>query len=161
MIRIRSKIPGFRRAGFAHPGEWVEHANDAFTPEQLLSILTEPNLQVELPGMDIDEVKHRLEGDIALRSAIRNVGAPPTKIEAVPENKADAQALKELQDMVQRQSDRIIELEKQLAEAAEEALLVADEKTSLEAEIERMKALLPKSGQEAAPEEKPAEKGKK
>lgn len=48
MIRIRSKTPGFRRCGIAHPATATEYADDDFTPEQLEQLLAEPELLVEL-----------------------------------------------------------------------------------------------------------------
>ncbi len=48
MIRIRSKQHGFRRAGIAHPADWTEYADEAFTPEQLEALKAEPMLQVEI-----------------------------------------------------------------------------------------------------------------
>jgi len=48
MIRIRSKIAGFRRAGVAHAAAWTEYPDDRFTEEQLDMICGEPMLQVEL-----------------------------------------------------------------------------------------------------------------
>lgn len=45
-VRIRSKRPGFRRCGVAHPDEWVDHPEDRFTPEQLAQLQAEPMLQV-------------------------------------------------------------------------------------------------------------------
>jgi len=47
MIRIRSRKPGFRRCGVAHPAEWIEHPDDAFSAEQLEILSAEPMLQVE------------------------------------------------------------------------------------------------------------------
>lgn len=48
MIRITSTIDGFRRGGLAHPKETTEHADDAFTKEQLKAIQAEPVLAVEI-----------------------------------------------------------------------------------------------------------------
>lgn len=52
-IKIKSKKAGFRRAGMAHPAEWIEHPDGTFTDEQLAQIIAEadlPNgvLQVEI-----------------------------------------------------------------------------------------------------------------
>lgn len=47
MIKITAKKDGFRRAGMAHPASPTLHADDAFTPEQLAAIETEPMLVVE------------------------------------------------------------------------------------------------------------------
>ena len=47
MIRITSKVEGFRRAGIAHPATPTEHANDAFTKQQLAQLKVEPMLVVE------------------------------------------------------------------------------------------------------------------
>lgn len=56
MIRIRSKVDGFRRCGVPHPSEWKEHKDDRFTPEQLKILEAEPMLQVEraLPELKLD-----------------------------------------------------------------------------------------------------------
>lgn len=48
-IRIRAKKAGFRRCGIAHPAEWVEYPDDAFTQEQIDTLLREPMLQVATP----------------------------------------------------------------------------------------------------------------
>lgn len=47
MIRITSKVPGFRRGGMAHPAEPTEWPLEIFTDEQLDQIEVEPNLIVE------------------------------------------------------------------------------------------------------------------
>lgn len=47
MIRITSKRESFRRAGIAHPVTPTDHANDAFTEQQLAQLKTEPMLVVE------------------------------------------------------------------------------------------------------------------
>lgn len=52
-IRIRSKRAGFRRCGIAHAAEWVEYADDVFTPEQLRKLIEEPMLQVAVFEADI------------------------------------------------------------------------------------------------------------
>lgn len=51
MIRIRSKKDGFRRAGVAHPAEWVVYPDAAFTAEQIEQLRAEPMLQVEISGV--------------------------------------------------------------------------------------------------------------
>lgn len=48
MIRIKAKIAGFRRSGITHPAEWTEHAEDAFTPDQIRALREEPMLQVQV-----------------------------------------------------------------------------------------------------------------
>ena len=47
MIRIKSKRHLFRRCGIAHPAEWVEHADNYFTPEQMEILKAETMLIVE------------------------------------------------------------------------------------------------------------------
>lgn len=47
MIRITSKVSGFRRAGIAHPASPTDYANDAFTKQQLTQLKAEPMLVVE------------------------------------------------------------------------------------------------------------------
>lgn len=48
MIRITSKQAGFRRCGVAHPAAPTDHADDAFTKEQLKVLQAEPMLLVEI-----------------------------------------------------------------------------------------------------------------
>jgi len=48
MIRITSKIVGFRRAGVAHPAGPTDYANDTFTKEQLAQLKAESMLVVEV-----------------------------------------------------------------------------------------------------------------
>lgn len=48
MIRITSKIDGFRRAGVAHPAAPTEYPDDEFSKEQLAALKAEPMLIVEL-----------------------------------------------------------------------------------------------------------------
>jgi|GEM_PF-1872317 len=48
MIRIRAKVAGFRRSGIAHPAEWTEYAENAFTPDQMKALREEPMLQVQV-----------------------------------------------------------------------------------------------------------------
>lgn len=47
MIRITSKLEGFRRAGVAHPAAPTEYPDDAFSKEQLAALTAEPMLTVE------------------------------------------------------------------------------------------------------------------
>ncbi|CZT32999.1 hypothetical protein [Rhizobium sp. 9140] len=47
-VSVTSKVPGFRRGGRAHPTEKVTYPVEAFTREQLLSVLNEPMLIAEL-----------------------------------------------------------------------------------------------------------------
>lgn len=46
MIRITSKVNGFRRAGLAHPAGPTDYPDDAFTEEQLALLTAEPMLVV-------------------------------------------------------------------------------------------------------------------
>ncbi|WP_421357811.1 hypothetical protein [Agrobacterium rosae] len=48
VIRITSKVAGFRRGGIAHPGHAVDHPIRDLSPDQLETLLGEPNLTVEL-----------------------------------------------------------------------------------------------------------------
>lgn len=47
-IRITAKIEGFRRAGIAHSRTPTDHADDAFSEEQMEQLFNEPNLIIEL-----------------------------------------------------------------------------------------------------------------
>lgn len=47
MIRITSKVDGFRRAGVAHPAAPTDYPDDAFTKPQLAQLKDEPMLVVE------------------------------------------------------------------------------------------------------------------
>jgi hypothetical protein len=47
-IRITSRQDGFRRAGVNHPAAPVEHPADAFGPDALELLLSEPKLTVTL-----------------------------------------------------------------------------------------------------------------
>ncbi|UJX43040.1 hypothetical protein K9F62_10325 [Desulfovibrio sp. JY] len=52
VIRITSKIQGFRRAGMSHPDVPTDHPADTFTAEQLAALKAERNLvvqELELP----------------------------------------------------------------------------------------------------------------
>lgn len=46
-IRITSTIPGFRRAGMAHPAKATTYPEGRFTEEQLSQLQNEPRLFVE------------------------------------------------------------------------------------------------------------------
>lgn len=48
MIRITSKLDGFRRSGVAHPATPTDHPDDAFDKAQLAALKAEPMLTVEL-----------------------------------------------------------------------------------------------------------------
>lgn len=48
MIRITSKVDGFRRAGVAHSKQATEYADNVFTKEQLKALQDEPMLVVEI-----------------------------------------------------------------------------------------------------------------
>lgn len=48
MIKIISKKDGFRRCGVAHTEAPTEHADDAFSDDQLETLLKEPMLSVEM-----------------------------------------------------------------------------------------------------------------
>lgn len=96
MIRIRSKIDGFRRCGVPHPGEWTEHEDGRFTPEQMEILKSEPMLQVEAAapedmtkaqiaaqltamGVDVPRAANKSELQILLdqaRAAAAKPGAP-------------------------------------------------------------------------------------
>lgn len=47
MIRITSKIDGFRRAGVAHSGKPTDYPNDYFTAYELSVLEAEPYLIVQ------------------------------------------------------------------------------------------------------------------
>jgi hypothetical protein len=46
MIKIKSKRPGFRRCGMAHPAEWTEYPDDRFSAGELARLEAEPMLTV-------------------------------------------------------------------------------------------------------------------
>ncbi len=46
MIKIKSKKPGFRRCGIAHPSEWTEYPDGRFTKKELARLKDEPMLTV-------------------------------------------------------------------------------------------------------------------
>ena len=48
MIRIKSKTPGFRRCGIAHPAEWTEYPDERFTKKELARLEGEPMLVVKV-----------------------------------------------------------------------------------------------------------------
>lgn len=48
VIRITSKVAGFRRGGIAHPAQAIDHPIRSMSPDQLEKFLGEPNLTVEL-----------------------------------------------------------------------------------------------------------------
>jgi len=54
MIRIRSKKPGFRRCGIAHPAVWTEYPEDRFSDIDLERLLSEPMLQVEVTAQETE-----------------------------------------------------------------------------------------------------------
>lgn len=54
-ITITAKVPGFRRAGLAHPAEPVTYPADRFTADQLAALRAEPNLVVVVSGAAEDE----------------------------------------------------------------------------------------------------------
>lgn len=57
MIRITSRVPGFRRAGIEHPGHPIVYPKDRFTPEQLRALKKEPMLIVEELDTPADDKK--------------------------------------------------------------------------------------------------------
>lgn len=48
MLRITSKVEGFRRAGIAHPSRAVPHSGSDFSDAQLAALFGEPMLVVEV-----------------------------------------------------------------------------------------------------------------
>lgn len=46
-LRIKSLRDGFRRAGVAHPADWVEHPAGAFDADQIAALKAEAMLIVE------------------------------------------------------------------------------------------------------------------
>jgi hypothetical protein len=50
MIRITSRIDGFRRCGVAHPKAATEYADDRFSKKELEALQAEPMLTVEIVG---------------------------------------------------------------------------------------------------------------
>lgn len=53
-IRITSSIPGFRRAGIAHPNTPTEYPVSDFSEVQLAQLQAEPRLAVELFSAAVD-----------------------------------------------------------------------------------------------------------
>lgn len=53
-IRITSSIPGFRRAGIAHPNTPTEYPVSDFSEAQLAQLQAEPRLAVELFSAAVD-----------------------------------------------------------------------------------------------------------
>lgn len=52
VIRITSKVAGFRRAGMSHPDVPVDHPADTISAAQLAALMAEPKLvvqELELP----------------------------------------------------------------------------------------------------------------
>ena len=47
MVRITSKIAGFRRCGIAHPAQPVDYPDDRFSTAQLAILKAEPKLVVQ------------------------------------------------------------------------------------------------------------------
>lgn len=52
MLRITARVNGFRRAGVAHAATPTDWPADAFSDEQIASLLAEPNLVVALIDAD-------------------------------------------------------------------------------------------------------------
>jgi hypothetical protein len=48
MIRITSKVEGFRRAGMAHSTKPQEYPDHKFSKEQIAALQAEPMLKVEI-----------------------------------------------------------------------------------------------------------------
>jgi Mu-like prophage FluMu N-terminal domain len=59
-VTIVSRVPGFRRAGMAHPNR-AEYPASAFTPEQLALLQAEPMLEVIITG-DPDPAPAKTKG---------------------------------------------------------------------------------------------------
>jgi hypothetical protein len=55
MIRIKAKRNNFRRAGIAHPDQWTEYPDDAFTPEQIAALKAETMLIVQIAAPEPTE----------------------------------------------------------------------------------------------------------
>lgn len=47
ILRITSKVDGFRRAGIAHPAVPTDHPFERFTPSELAALRAEPRLKIE------------------------------------------------------------------------------------------------------------------
>jgi hypothetical protein len=47
VLRITSKVDGFRRAGISHPAVPTDHPFERFTPSELAALRAEPRLKVE------------------------------------------------------------------------------------------------------------------
>jgi hypothetical protein len=58
MIRIRSKVDGFRRCGIAHTSAPKDYPDDKFTKKQVAELKAEPMLFVEeVPNPDKEKEK--------------------------------------------------------------------------------------------------------
>jgi len=56
VLRITSKVEGFRRAGMSHPKAATDHPIERFAPEEMRALLAEPNLSLLVVLPDGTEV---------------------------------------------------------------------------------------------------------
>lgn len=75
IVRVTTKIEGFRRAGIAHYGT-VEYPQGSLTEEQISQLLAEPNLVV-----DLILTPHKQKGSLCDDATV-----PAPAEEPVPEN---------------------------------------------------------------------------
>lgn len=82
IVRVTTKIEGFRRGGIAHYGT-VEYPPDTLTPEQISQLQDEPNLVVDIVSRAVQppETENPDAGDEA--------GSPPAENEKAAENEKD------------------------------------------------------------------------
>lgn len=134
MIRIRSKVAGFRRCGMAHPAEWTEYPDKTFTNEQLAQLLAEPMLQVAI----------EIEAESASRAGDEDRGLEEDN--------------KRLGDSVQILSDRVSQLEMTRDSLQDEINVRDTDIAALKAEIAELSAARAKSEEAAGPKPEKAKK---
>ncbi|MEM5789000.1 MAG: HI1506-related protein [Syntrophobacteraceae bacterium] len=142
MIRVRSKIAGFRRAGIAHPADWVEYPDDTFTPKQLLEIIDEPMLQVEIPGHSIVQIRDLLDKLVHedLGNCKWHPGASSEDQEMVSLLDELKNANLAMREQLHQQLERISQLELTRDALQDEVNVLTTDKQELAAEVERLQA---------------------
>jgi hypothetical protein len=89
MIRITSKVDGFRRAGLAHSASPTDHPNDTLTKAQLLLLQAEPMLVVEV--LNDDKIGDKKPTNPpAVDAAIKSTAKPKTSNK--PETKSETKS---------------------------------------------------------------------
>lgn len=91
MIRIRSLIEGFRRAGVAHSTTPTDHPDTQFTADELEQLLHEPMLAVEVltdNEESADEGGDKVGSDDEVKSAPKGEDKPDSDPKVKPANTA-------------------------------------------------------------------------